>query len=118
MKILFALLLLITPALAQSHNHHPKQDQKIHEEFYSTWMMPDARQASCCNSKDCYPTEAKIVDGHWQAKRREDGLWLNVPDEKVEHERDNPDGRNHICAPDPGALGRTNVYCFIAGGGT
>lgn len=116
--ILFYLLFFITPAFAQNHdNHHPIEDQEIHERFYSTWTMPDARHSPCCNKKDCYPTEARITpNGQWQAKRREDGLWLDVPDHKIETERNNPDGRNHVCAPDPGT-GRKTVYCFIAGGG-
>jgi len=31
----------------------------LHEMFYSTWMMPDHPNVSCCNKQDCYPTEAR-----------------------------------------------------------
>jgi hypothetical protein len=61
--------------------------------------MPDRPDRSCCNKGDCYPTEVRIVDGDIFAKRREDGKFIAVPATKVERNRDNPDGRNHICAP-------------------
>ncbi len=113
-QVIVCLLMLIAPAMGQ--HHHPSQDQAIHEKFYSNWMMPDHPQTSCCHERDCYPTLARKSGGYWQALRREDGKWLTVPHQKVEMERDNPDGRNHLCAPPP-AYGDT-VYCFIAGGGT
>lgn len=99
--------------------HHPPQDMELHEKFYSTWMMPDRPEVSCCGKGDCYPTEAHMENGHWVAKRREDGAWIKIPDAKVEHNRDNPDGRNHICAPVPYVAERsgTEVYCFTPGGG-
>ena len=53
--------------------HHPPADIPIHEKFYSNWMMPDRPTASCCNNRDCYPTEVRFRDGFWEARRREDG---------------------------------------------
>lgn len=82
-------------------HRHPPQDQPLHEKFYSKWHMPDNPSVSCCNEADCYPTEIKYVDGKIYAKRREDGKYISVPPEKVERNRDNPDGRNHLCAPSP-----------------
>src|SRR5579863_4588624 len=76
--------------------HHPAQDMALHEKFYSSWHMPDRPAVSCCNNADCYPTEIKFVGGSIYAKRREDGKFILVPPEKVEHNRDNPDGRNHL----------------------
>jgi hypothetical protein len=105
------------------HYDHP-EDLGIHQKFYKTWNMPDQPDISCCNDADCYPTEAKMTDGHWWAKRREDGKWIKIPDEKVEKNRNNPDGRNHICAPPPGyslyspPSSTDTVFCFIPGGGT
>jgi hypothetical protein len=100
--------LLAMPALAQEAgqgqaalHHHPPQDQLLHEKFYSTWHMPDNPSVSCCNEADCYPTEIKYVDGELYAKRREDGKYIPIPPQKVERNRDNPDGRNHLCAPRP-----------------
>lgn len=115
------ILLFITLSLARSQGHqHPPHDVAIHEQFYSTWRMPDQPEKSCCNKTDCYPTEARWESGHWQAKRREDGKWLFIPWEKVEQNRDSPDGRNHLCAPPPTATAYKpdTVFCFILGSGT
>jgi hypothetical protein len=116
---------LVTQAQAQDGqsqaglHRHPPQDQLLHEKFYSTWRMPDHPSVSCCNDADCYPTEIKYVDGNIYAKRREDGKYIPVPQEKVERNRDNPDGRNHLCAPPPGGLHPTDtVFCFALGGAT
>ena len=99
--------------------HHPPKDQWLHEKFYLTWHMPDNPSASCCNDADCYPTEIKLLDGNIYAKRREDGKYILVPPQKVERNRDNPDGRNHLCAPPPMAYNPTDtVYCFALGGAT
>ena len=100
MRIWLAFLLLVsTPAFAQSsHRHHPSADMPLHEKFYSTWYMPDQPTRSCCNKADCY------------------GKWLRIPTAKVERRRDNPDGRNHLCAPPPTTTPDT-VFCFALGGG-
>ncbi len=103
----------------QAPHHHPPQDMALHEKFYSNWHMPDKPAASCCNNADCYPTEIKFVDGRIYAKRREDGKFILVPAEKVERNRDNPDGRNHLCAPPPNFSHTSDtVFCFALGGST
>src|SRR5882757_3017650 len=100
-------------------SHHPPQDQRLHEKFYSTWRMPDHPSVSCCNDADCYPTEIKYIGGNIYAKRREDGKYISIPPEKVERNRDNPDGRNHLCAPPPNTFHTTDtVFCFALGGAT
>jgi hypothetical protein len=100
--------------------HHPAQDQPLHERFYAKWHMPDHPSLSCCNNADCYPTEIKYIDGKIYAKRREDGKYIPIPPEKVERNRDNPDGRNHLCAPPPNASypSSDTVFCFALGGAT
>ena len=110
---------------ATSHEHgqterrHPLEDTALHEKFYSTWHMPDNPALSCCNNADCYPTDIKYVDGRIYAKRREDGKYILVPAQKVERNRDNPDGRNHLCAPPPSLSSSSDtVYCFALGGAT
>ena len=132
MSLLFKLILgsclccvLVTQVQAQDEqgqaglHSHPPQDQLLHEKFYSPWRMPDKPSASCCNDADCYPTEIKYVDGNIYAKRREDGKYIPVPAEKVERNRDNPDGRNHLCAPPPSAFPSSDtVFCFALGGAT
>ena len=126
-KLLLCCLccLLATPLQAQESGHdhaarhHPPQDQPLHEKFYSTWHMPDQPGVSCCNNADCYPTEIQYVNGNIFAKRREDGKFIPIPPEKVERNRDNPDGRNHLCAPPPIGFGSSDtVYCFALGGAT
>jgi hypothetical protein len=116
--LMIAAFFQLSQARAQDHNH-PAADITIHEKFYSTWMMPDRPQVSCCNRQDCYPTEVRFRDGFWEAKRREDGIYVRVPWEKVEKNRDSPDGRNHVCMPPPNSrayLGM-EVFCFALGGG-
>jgi hypothetical protein len=127
LQLLSSLYCLLTtaPTSAQevgdghAARHHPPQDQWLHEKFYSTWHMPDNPSASCCNDADCYPTEIKLINGKIYAKRREDGKYILVPPQKVERNRDNPDGRNHLCAPPPNATAPADiVYCFALGGAT
>jgi hypothetical protein len=119
-----ALSLPACAALAQQqeespaqHRHHPLQDMPLHEKFYSTWFMPDQPTKSCCNKADCYPTEITYRDGVLYAQRREDKKWLRIPPAKVERHRDNPDGRNHLCAPPPNTLQGDVVFCFALGAG-
>lgn len=114
--VALAIAILVTPALAQ----HPAHDMPLHEKFYSNWFMPDQPNKSCCNKADCYPTQVLFHDNHWYAQRREDGMWLFIPDNKVERNRDNPDGRSHVCAPPPLNFGFSpfTVFCFSLGGAT
>ena len=115
--VALAAMAVSSPSLAQQH-HHPPQDEAIHEKFYRTWHMPDRPLRMCCNKRDCYPTEVRIVDGDIFAKRREDGKFIQIPVAKVER-MDNPDGRNHICAPPPTATvyPPDTVFCFTLGTG-
>ena len=119
MRAAIALLVLFSVgAEAQEHKGHPSQDLPLHEKFYSTWHMPDDPTKSCCNMADCYPTEIRMVDSRIYARRREDAKWLPIPPQKVERNRDNPDGRNHLCAPPPTATSHPpdTVFCFALGG--
>jgi hypothetical protein len=113
-----ATLVAFVPA-AEAQHRHPAEDATVHEKFYSTWRMPDHPHRSCCNKRDCYPTKIRIVDGAVFAKRREDGKFIAVPAAKVERNRDNPDGRNHLCAPPPTATSYPpdTVFCFSLGSG-
>jgi hypothetical protein len=103
----------------QAERRHPPEDMALHEKFYSTWHMPDNPALSCCNNADCYPTDIRYLDGKICAKRREDGKYIPIPPQKVERNRDNPDGRNHLCAPPPALSNSSDtVYCFALGGAT
>jgi hypothetical protein len=116
-RVGMTLAVLAFAAPAEAQHRHPAQDTAIHEKFYSTWRMPDRPYASCCNKGDCYPTEIQIVGGTIFAKRREDGKFIAVPAAKIERNRDNPDGRSHLCAPPPSAASYApdTVFCFSLG---
>jgi hypothetical protein len=114
-RCLVACLGFTFPAKALEH-HHPPQDVEVHEKFYSTWYMPDNPTKSCCNKMDCYPTEIKYVGATLLARRREDGAWIVIPPQKIELNRDNPDGRNHVCMPPPNHSQAGAVFCFSLGG--
>lgn len=61
-------------------------------------------------------TEIHFVDGKIYAGRREDRNDILIPSQKVERNRDSPDGRNHLCAPPPALSPADTVYCFALGG--
>jgi hypothetical protein len=117
--LVYAVAAMISVQTARAQHHgHPPQDLAVHEKFYSTWYMPDDPKKSCCNRADCYPTEIQMQGANIFAKRREDGKFILVPPQKVERNRDNPDGRNHLCAPPPTAsYPPDTVFCFALGGG-
>jgi hypothetical protein len=114
------LILAVSSAIAQE-SHHPAQDQAIHERFYSTWMMPDNRNISCCHTKDCSPAESRLENGNWIARKVGEVDWTYIPPEKIEYGRDSPDGRSHLCSRRIQKLSNGHdelaVFCFIPGSG-
>lgn len=112
---LIALICLCAPAMAQETHHHAGMSPAV-DEFYSTWYRPDHPDQSCCNKLDCYPTAARMVNGHWEAQQRITGNWISVPPAVVEYNREAPDPQAHVCMQ-PAAENPT-VFCFIAAGGT
>jgi hypothetical protein len=52
-------LAFASPSLTQ--HHHRPEDADLHEKFYRTWRM--SNEWSCCDNRDCYPTEVRIVGG-------------------------------------------------------
>jgi len=115
------LALMVAPAAAQEiHRHGNEVITGEVGRFYETWRKPDKPNESCCNRLDCYATEARFVNDRWQAKRREDGKWLNIPEQKIERNRDMPDSRAHLCAPPPNHphYEKDAVFCFGAGSGS
>jgi hypothetical protein len=122
--LVFGILaaLLLGGVKAQEHHGHPPQDIAIHEKFYSTWTMPSNRAVSCCHSEDCSPAESKFENGHWLARKvsEPDSEFTQVPEERIEKERDSPDGRSHLCGRRYGFNGGNNltVFCFAPGSGS
>lgn len=113
--LLAGMILGVALARADAHQHHHPTEviEGAQAKFYETWMRPDMPAVSCCNQMDCYATPARTHGGKLQALHRESGDWIDVPAEKVEHNRDSPDGRNHLCASK-----WKHVFCFLMGGGT
>jgi hypothetical protein len=105
------LLPLAVPRLAAQEHHHQPQHAAIHDTFYKTWMRPDMPTVSCCSDRDCAPAEARMQNGGWIARKYGETVWHRIPPEKVEYNRDSPDGRNHLCEMN------NNVFCFIVGAG-
>jgi hypothetical protein len=108
-----AALATMSLARGQEHRHPDTIYSGALGRFYETWTRPDMPNVSCCNYQDCAPVRhVRQVNGRWQAQRESDGLWLTIPPEKIEHNRDSPDGRSHLCS-----IGAT-VFCFIVGSGS
>jgi hypothetical protein len=107
------LLLLYPQTHAEEHKHGNEVISGATGKFYESWRRPDNPNISCCSYLDCYSTRARMRNGKLQALHRESGEFIDIPPEKVEQNRDSPDGLNHICAG-PGK----NVFCFLAGGGS
>lgn len=117
--VAFILVGMMSCARAQEHKH-PPQDAGIHHQFYSTWMMPSNRSVSCCHDEDCFPSQSKMVDGAWYARKTDDEEWTKIPSERIERDRDSPDGRSHLCGRKYTYMGAGNgftVFCFIVGAG-
>lgn len=104
-------ILFSTGALAQEH-YHPLEPAAL-PDFYDTWMRPDNPNMSCCNRRDCAPvTQVRRNSyGGWDMQRAKDGVWITIPPEKMELNRDSPDGRSHMCSS--GDL----IFCGILGSG-
>lgn len=107
------LVLIILPAKSEEQPGHTHEGAV--GKFYQSWMMPDNRSISCCHEQDCAPAQSRMVDGHWQARNSDDEEWADIPDRKIERDRDSPDGQSHLCkrATQWGAF----IYCFLPGSG-
>lgn len=79
-------------------------------------MQPDNRAISCCHDQDCAPAQSRLVNGRWQARNSDDEDWVDVPPQKIETERDSPDGQSHLCKQK--FLAGTYVYCFLPASGS
>ena len=117
-SILVAFIIAITwaltmPAHSQEHRHPNETITGATGKFYETWRRPDMPSVSCCNLSDCYATPSRMRSGRVQAVHRESGDWIDIPPEKIELNRDSPDGLSHLCA-----ASYKFVFCFVMGGGT
>ncbi len=113
--LLVALSILMSlPAPAQEGHTHEGAVGK----FYQTWTMPDSPRTSCCHDEDCFPSQSKFEDGSWYGRKTDDDAWTKIPANKIEQNRDSPDGRSHMCGRKFGASGQFTVFCFLPAGGS
>lgn len=113
--------LILFAAFAAFAQHKPEH-QMLHEKFYSEWMMPDNRNVSCCHDRDCEPAEAYQKDGVWYARKVSEIAqypeYTRIPAQKVEHDKDTPDGQSHMCGRrNFWNGGEMSVFCFVPGAG-
>jgi hypothetical protein len=104
---IIALALVLMASAAHAHV------DPVTQEDYSGWKQPNG--ASCCDNKDCKPTEARWNGKNWEA--RFEDRWVVIPDERVlKHEA--KDGNAHLCAMwDMGEWGvpqknTVTIFCF------
>jgi hypothetical protein len=102
--VLFAVLLALVPAFAQSGRHGEGHAQ--HHDEYQHWKRPGTN-ASCCSNADCRPTRTYRDDNDqwraWDGRR-----WIVVPDSKVLNFRAK-DGAGHLCEANG------VIYCLVPG---
>lgn len=94
-------------------NFHPKGTPQ--GAFYRTWVAPDNPNLKCCGEYDCYPTRIIQQNGKWVFMNRETRKWQEIPDQKMEWNRDTPDGQSHVCHP---KFDTNTVWCAIVGTGS
>ena len=110
--VCLAIAAAVLTARGQPHHHPTETITGAAARFYETWMRPDQPSVSCCNQMDCATVSAvRFVGGQIEAQRKSDGAWLRIPPEKIEHDRDSPDGQSHMCS-----MGAA-VFCFKLGAG-
>jgi hypothetical protein len=117
--LLGLFVVLLSHAKAQEMGHRP-QDMALHEQFYSTWKIPEngkERKRSCCNKVDCEPRKVKKENGVWYVWFRIQNRWLPIPENLIESNqsdpRESPDGQSHVCInPNSGM-----VLCAVLGSG-
>lgn len=94
-------LLCLRPALAAPP---PDADPGLAPWFRSLHIPGSA--VLCCSVTDCRMTVSRVVAGHFQALV--EGIWRDVPDDRVLTQADNPTGHAVVCwTPFAGVL------CFV-----
>ena len=73
--------------------------------WYRGLKMP-GNGHSCCDVSDCRPTQARQVNGGWQALA-EDGVWLDIPPQLIIEDTVHPGGSAVMCQ-----INHT-VLCFV-----
>lgn len=107
-----ALALQFYAPAGYSQGHHGQGHDALHH-WYLT--LKDWKGRSCCNMKDCRPTQSRFRDQHVEVMV--DGEWTKVPAHKI-LPLTSPDARTHVCSPGPGSnYPRGYIFCVVLGGG-
>jgi hypothetical protein len=67
--------------------HHPSQDQWLHENSIQRGTCPIIHRLAVATTGTATRLKSSTFDGNLYAKRREDGKYILIPPEKVEHNR-------------------------------
>ncbi|MEZ5888925.1 MAG: hypothetical protein R3D52_00900 [Xanthobacteraceae bacterium] len=108
--ILLPLLFAVTAALARDRGQYEHVSPEIRR-WFRDLRSPDGH-SFCCDEVDCLRTEAHLSGDHWRA-RAPDGKWIDIPPNRVIHDRGNPVGEPILCAT--WAFDGWNVLCFVPG---
>jgi hypothetical protein len=123
--IIFALLLLSTPAAARDLGQWEAQPTYVRQ-WFQKLMQPDNPHISCCGEADAYWADSFEVNGDQYVAiitderpdaplgrpHREVGEKIAVPNHKIKWDEGNPTGHGVIFIGGGGL-----VYCYIAPGG-
>lgn len=103
MKLLFLFMLFSAPTWAHDG---------VHDRWFESLTQP-VTGLHCCGGTDCVPTEATTSGDHWRA-RLPNGVWADVPNDRVVTDKGNPVGQPVLCARRD-SDGSYTVLCFIPG---
>jgi hypothetical protein len=117
-KKLFLMISLVVTSnatMAQNRGQHGEGHAKLHH-WYEKLMRPDTH-SSCCNDKDCRPTQHRYHEGKLQVLL--DGKWENVPERALLKNEHSPDLQSHVCALEksPWSYGADRIVCVVLGHG-
>lgn len=104
-----ALLALVLLVAFPAHAAPPSGADPALAPWFRGLLQPGTNYM-CCGIADCRPTDARVVDGHWQVFH--DGEWLPVPDAVILPPQINPTGEPIAC------IVAGIVRCFVRATGT
>lgn len=118
---LLGLLTYCTPALPQDRLQSSKPQGFFgvgHEQFHHFYIgLKNQNGFSCCNDKDCRPTQARwngetwdvMIDGQWRTMTPMEAYKVLTPDIMTAQGKERPDSQAHICTNPAGSV----IYCFL-----
>lgn len=100
-------------SIASAQEGHHGHGHSTHHSWYEG--LTDNQGASCCNNRDCRPTEHRAnADGTIEVMV--DGRWMTVPPETI-LKKSAPDLGSHVCATPPVPWQPTKILCVVLGNG-